>query len=81
MVYFGFFRYVGNFCKYGDFSYGVYIVHFPVIQILLWTGFFESSHWLFLSIASLITLLSAYFLWHGIEKRFLSKRSYYMNAP
>ena len=28
------FYYLGTYSKYGDFSYGIYIVHFPIIQLL-----------------------------------------------
>ena len=29
-----------NFDKYGDFSYGIYIIHFPILQILIACGLF-----------------------------------------
>ncbi len=40
---FGFWRYFGNFSKYGDFSYGVYIVHFPILQTLIALGVAKRS--------------------------------------
>ena len=43
VVFFGLFLYAGNFGKYGDFSYGFYILHFPVIQFLLHAGWFREK--------------------------------------
>lgn len=80
VVYFGLFLYAGNFGKYGDFSYGIYILHFPVIQLLLFSGWFRDSPWCFLLAVVLITTSSAIALWHLVEKRFLFRNSYYVTA-
>ena len=80
VVYFGLFLYAGNFGKYGDFSYGIYILHFPVIQLLLFPGWFRDSPWCFLMTVVLITTSSAIALWHLVEKRFLFRKSHYVTA-
>lgn len=80
VIFFGLFLYVGNFGKYGDFSYGVYILHFPVIQILLYSGWFRESQWYFLMAVIFITMGSAIAMWHLVEKRFLFRKSHYITA-
>ncbi len=74
------FQNVGNFGKYGDFSYGIYILHFPILQLLVAYGLFVQHPWLALFLAVGITFVAAYFLWHLIEKRFLRKSSHYVAA-
>lgn len=71
---------MGNFGKYGDFSYGIYIVHFPILQVLISYGFFNKLPWLILGISSLLVLIAAVLLWHFIEKPFLRKSSHYVAA-
>lgn len=78
VVFFGLFFYMGNFGKYGDFSYGVYILHFPTIQLLLHAGWFRESPWLFLIAVTVITSVSAVAMWHLVEKRFLLRSSHYI---
>ena len=68
---------LGRFGKYGDFSYGIYIVHFPIIQVMVYLGYFKSSPWVSLCLAALIIISLAFLLWHLVEKRFLAKTSYY----
>lgn len=80
VVFFGLFFYVGNFGKHGDFSYGVYILHYPVIQILLDSGRFRESPWYFLMTVICMTMGGAIALWHLVEKRFLFRNSYYIAA-
>jgi peptidoglycan/LPS O-acetylase OafA/YrhL len=80
VVFFGLFLYVGNFGKYGDFSYGVYILHFPVIQLALYSGLFQESPWYFLMAVILITISCAIIMWHLVEKWFLSRRNHYIET-
>ncbi|KUG22533.1 o-antigen acetylase [hydrocarbon metagenome] len=80
VVFFGLFLYVGNFGKYGDFSYGVYILHFPVIQLALYSGLFKESPWYFLMAVILITTSFAIIMWHFVEKWFLSRRNHYIET-
>jgi len=80
VLFFGLYLYVGNFGKYGDFSYGVYILHFPVIQLLLNSGWFTERPWYFLFSAVSITVLGAILMWNLVEKRFLLRSSHYVGA-
>ena len=69
---------IGHFGKYGDFSYGMYIVHFPILQLLISLGLFKDSPWLMLSVAGLLILTIAVLFWNFIEKPFLRKSSHYI---
>jgi len=73
-----FFPHLGNFGKYGDFSYGIYIVHFPVLQLLIAYGRFEAAPWLALLTATVLIVSAAILLWHLIEKPFLRRSSHYV---
>jgi peptidoglycan/LPS O-acetylase OafA/YrhL len=72
-------RYAGNVCRYGDFSYGIYIVHFPILQMLIVSGLFRHAY-LGLALAAGLVLAAAFVLWHTIEKPFLSRSSHYVVA-
>lgn len=72
------FNYLGNAGKYGDFSYGIYICHFPIIQICVSLNLFYDQPWLFFILVVLLSVLAGFFMWHIVEKRFLSKRSHYV---
>lgn len=71
------FHYLGNWGKYGDFSYAIYIWHFPVIQVFISLGVFKYSTPLaFLGVICTVTAC-AYLSWSFIEKPFLRKKSHY----
>jgi peptidoglycan/LPS O-acetylase OafA/YrhL len=74
------FPYLGNFAKYGDFSYGIYIIHFPVLQIFVSYHLFDTWPVLALISAALVVLLLATLLWNFVEKPFLQKSSHYLAA-
>ncbi|PTT15955.1 acyltransferase [Flavobacterium sp. HMWF030] len=64
--------YLNNFGKYGDFTYGFYIYHFPVIQLFRQYNLFEKYNPYTMSIiVILITLFLAILSWFLVERRFL----------
>jgi len=71
------FVYLGNWGKFGDFSYGIYIWHFPLIQTLISLGVFDVSAWLGVGLTFLCLFAFAYLSWHWIERPFLQRRSHY----
>ncbi len=67
-------KWLNNFGKYGDFTYGVYIFHFPVIQLFKQYDLFVKYNTLLMGLCViLVTLLLAVFSWFFIEKRFLDR--------
>lgn len=70
-------RYLGNWGRFGDLSYGVYIWHFPLIQVFVQSGLLEASPYKGLIGLTLAVFAMAFVSWHIFEKPFLSRRSYY----
>ena len=83
VVFFGLYLYIGDFSKYGDFSYGVYLLHFPIIQVFLNEGWLSDSPWFFLITIIFTTTIGAVAMWHLVEKRFLlgSRFGYITTRP
>jgi peptidoglycan/LPS O-acetylase OafA/YrhL len=77
---FGFWRYLGNFTKFGDFSYGVYIVHFPILQTLAACGFAKIGVPIFLFVSVLLIVFASLLMWNLVEKRFLAHSSHYRHG-
>jgi len=77
---FGFWRYFGNFSKYGDFSYGVYIVHWPILQTLVALGAKRLNPAAFFLLSLFLIGLAAFLMWHLVENRFLKSSSHYRQA-
>jgi peptidoglycan/LPS O-acetylase OafA/YrhL len=79
-VYFFAFRFPAlDLSKIGDLSYGVYIIHFPIVQVMVSQGVFRYSERLGLLLASVTVLLGSYLMWHLIEKRFLLRNNHYVD--
>lgn len=68
------FSFLNNFGKYGDFTYGIYIYHFPLIQLAVFLGLFHSNKPFLVGVLVLLTtLVLAVLSWHLLELRFLSR--------
>jgi len=75
-----YFPYLGNWGKYGDISYGVYIYHFPIIQVFTAFDLFRGHPWQTFSLLILTILCTSAFSYHFIERPFLRKSSHYRQA-
>lgn len=74
---FGFWRYFGNFSKHGDLSYGVYIVHWPILQTLVALGATGLAPAVFLPVSLSLIGVAAFLMWTFVESRFLAGSSHY----
>lgn len=68
------FKFLNNFGKYGDFTYGIYIYHFPLIQLFVYFNLFKEYNPVLISaILILQVIIFAIFSWNFLELQFLSK--------
>lgn len=72
--------YLGNWGKFGDMSYGVYIYHFPIIQVFTSFSLFDGHAWIRFTGLVLSILATAFFSYHVIERPFLKRSSHYRQA-
>ena len=63
-----------NFGKYGDFSYGMYLVHFPIIQIFRQEGLYEKYSYLGFAVSTAVVILFSITIWNVIEKKALERK-------
>lgn len=73
VLYFAYsFKFLNNFGKYGDFTYGIYIFHFPIIRVFTTLGLFRDYNpYLMAFICMTIVVSVGICSWHFYEKKFL----------
>ena len=59
--------------RFGDYSYGLYLFHFPVIQIITHFGWLKNSPALLFLLCFGVTFLLSCLSWHFLEKRVLKR--------
>jgi peptidoglycan/LPS O-acetylase OafA/YrhL len=69
--------YLGNFGRFGDFSYGIYIVHYPILQTVRALNIFESEPILAFATGAFISALLAILSSHLVERPWLLSSSHY----
>ncbi|MFK8115054.1 MAG: acyltransferase family protein [Rubripirellula sp.] len=72
--------YLGNFGRYGDFSYGLYIYHYPILQTIAAVGLFADSPPAAFALGATITVVVSVLSWHYLERPMLHKTSHYVEA-
>lgn len=66
------FKFLNNFGKYGDFTYGIYIFHFPIIRVFTTLGLFEDYNPYFMGVVCMLLVIGVGICsWHFYEKKFL----------
>ncbi|KQT31067.1 hypothetical protein ASG22_18710 [Chryseobacterium sp. Leaf405] len=66
------FKFLNNFGKYGDFTYGIYIFHFPIIRTFQTLGLFEDYNpFVMTFVCMLVVIAVGVSSWHLYEKKFL----------
>ena len=71
---------IGNAGRYGDFSYGIYIMHFPVIQVLVSEGWFRAAPFAASAASVAFVVAAAWLSWNVIERPMLKASSHYVKA-
>ncbi|MEM7328047.1 MAG: acyltransferase [Pseudomonadota bacterium] len=70
-----------NVARWGDVSYGVYIVHFPIVQALVAGGVYNALGFAGgLTVSTLLVFALSYLLWWWVEKPALRRDSHYRKA-
>jgi peptidoglycan/LPS O-acetylase OafA/YrhL len=54
--------------RWGDFSYGTYILHYPIIQLIVAAGLFNVHPWLTMAGTIVVVACTACFSWFVVEK-------------
>ena len=65
---------LGSWLKYGDLSYGIYIVHFPVLQAMKSLGVLDNRQGLLFVVTSALVFSLSALLWHFVESPALRGR-------
>lgn len=66
--------------KIGDLSYGIYLFHFPIVQMFINANVYESNPMLGVVLSLVLTLVLSFTSWHLVEKKFLRRNSHYREA-
>ena len=70
-----------NAARWGDISYGVYIVHFPIVQALIAFGVFaQFGLWGGVAVSAVLVFAASFILWWWVEKPALRQDSHYRKA-
>ncbi len=63
-----------NFGKYGDFSYGMYLVHFPIIQIFVQERVYDQYSFVGLFASYIVIIIFSIIIWKVVEIPFIRKK-------
>jgi peptidoglycan/LPS O-acetylase OafA/YrhL len=59
--------------RWGDFSYGTYILHYPIVQVVIAAGLFRVHPWLAVALVAGLVTCAASLSWFLVEKPSLAR--------
>jgi peptidoglycan/LPS O-acetylase OafA/YrhL len=62
-----------NVGRYGDYSYGIYIFHGPILKILIDLGYYAVNEYVTVVAGMGMVFSAAYISWHFVEKKALKR--------
>jgi peptidoglycan/LPS O-acetylase OafA/YrhL len=69
-------RWLTNWERFGDLSYGVYIFAWPIMQLAVYFGVHDKGWWVYHLLVVLVIHIVAFFSWHLIEKPAMSLKDW-----
>jgi peptidoglycan/LPS O-acetylase OafA/YrhL len=54
--------------RWGDFSYGTYVLHWPIIQLIIAAGLYNSHPWMAFALTFVTVAIGAVLSWFFVEK-------------
>ncbi len=63
-----------GFTRFGDFSYGAYVFHFPLVQTFVALGLFRAAPYLSMLLVVVIVAVLSVLSWNYVEKVFLRRQ-------
>jgi peptidoglycan/LPS O-acetylase OafA/YrhL len=54
--------------RWGDFSYGIYVLHWPIIQLFVSKGLYQTRPWVALVLTLITITIAAVLSWFLVEK-------------
>ena len=67
--------FVGSPARFGDISYGIYLLHWPVLQTAIALGAFDNHPLATAAACWCVIAMLGYASWYGVERRFLTPKS------
>ncbi len=71
-------RFLNGFKKLGNISYGIFLVHFPIVQLLVYFRVHEYNYWGALLLCFVCSIFLAILSWNYIEKPFIQGRKLFI---
>ncbi|GAC1651830.1 MAG: acyltransferase [Acidobacteriaceae bacterium] len=67
--------------RWGDFSYGTYVLHYPIVQTIVAVGLFKKAPWLAVAVVTVLAAGAAVFSWFAVERHWLKSRGHTTEKP
>ena len=75
------FKYMNFLRRYDNISYGMYLYHYPIIQIIIYYKIAEQNIYISFCLALISTIVVSWLSWIWLEKPIITKKLFYKRVP